>query len=110
MRMSHGDQRPISPALYERAELRAALAGRELGPVFDAVNAEAGLSYREIGRRTGTCESVIYEIRQGRVVESYDVLVRIAEGLGIPREFLGISFGAGGTYSGGSWSPNPRRG
>ncbi|MGH3906396.1 MAG: helix-turn-helix domain-containing protein, partial [Pseudonocardiaceae bacterium] len=108
--MSHGDQRPINPALYERAELRVALAGRVLGPVFDAVHAEAGLSYREIGRRTGCHESVIDAIRRGRVVEHYDVLVRIAEGLGIPREFLGISFGAGGAYAGGVMVAEPPEG
>ncbi|MGH3659846.1 MAG: hypothetical protein ACRDUA_24665, partial [Micromonosporaceae bacterium] len=71
--MSHGHagkHHPIDPALYERADLRAALAAHQFGPVFDAVNAEAGLSYREIGRRTGTCESVIYEIRKGRTVEN----------------------------------------
>ncbi len=108
--MSHDDQHPINPALYERAELRAALAGREFGPVFDAVHAEAGLSYREIGRRTGSHESVIDAIRKGRIVEHYDVLVRIAEGLDIPREFLGISFGAGGTYAGGVMVAEPPEG
>ncbi len=46
---------------------------------------EAGLSYREIGRRTGTHESQIDAIRHGRIVERYDVLVRIADGLTIPR-------------------------
>ncbi|MGH4023824.1 MAG: helix-turn-helix domain-containing protein [Pseudonocardiaceae bacterium] len=97
--MSHSDERPINPALYERADLRAALAAHELGPVFDAVNSEAGLSYREIGRRTGSHESVIDAIRKGRVVERYDVLVRIAEGLGIPREFMGLSYGTRAPYA-----------
>ncbi|MGH3904563.1 MAG: hypothetical protein ACRDTE_10285 [Pseudonocardiaceae bacterium] len=84
--------------MYERDGLRAALAAHRFGAVFDALNAEAGLSYREIGRRTGTCESVIYEIRKGRIVENYDVLVRIAEGLAIPRELVGLSYGQNGTY------------
>ncbi|MGH8881586.1 MAG: helix-turn-helix domain-containing protein, partial [Stackebrandtia sp.] len=83
----------IDPQLYERADLRAALAAHKFGPVFDAVHTEAGLSYREIGRRTGTHESQVYEIRHGRIVENYDVLVRIAEGLGIPREAMGLGFG-----------------
>ncbi len=98
--MSHGhaDKHPIDPALYERADLRTALAAHQFGPVFDAVNAEAGLSYREIGRRTGTCESVIYEIRKGRPVENYDVLVRIAEGLTIPRHLMGLSYSEGSAY------------
>ncbi|MGH3902800.1 MAG: transcriptional regulator, partial [Pseudonocardiaceae bacterium] len=54
------------------------------------------MSYREIGRRTGTCESQIDAIRKGRAVEHYDVLVRIAEGLGIPRGYMGLGYN--GTY------------
>lgn len=50
---------PIDPQLYERTDLRAALAAHQLGPVFDALNTETGISYREIGRRTGSHESVI---------------------------------------------------
>ncbi len=34
------------------------------------------------------------EIANGRAVNDYRVLVRIAEGLGIPREWMGLSFGA----------------
>ena len=86
----------IDPQLYERADLRTALAAHRFGPVFDALNIEAGLSYREIGRRTDTCESVIYEIRKGRIVENYTVLVRIAEGLLIPRHLMGL--GTSETY------------
>ncbi|MGH3906560.1 MAG: hypothetical protein ACRDTE_20620, partial [Pseudonocardiaceae bacterium] len=110
--MSHGhaDKHPIDPALYERADLRTALAAHQFGPVFDAVNAEAGLSYREIGRRTETCESVIYEIRKGRTVENYDVLVRIAEGLGIPRHLMGLSYSEGSAYPEQVTVADPREG
>ncbi|MGH3904469.1 MAG: hypothetical protein ACRDTE_09810, partial [Pseudonocardiaceae bacterium] len=94
MSNGHADRRPIDPALYERYDLRVALAAHKLGCVFDAVNAEAGISYREIGRRTGSHESVIDAIRKGRIVEHYAVLVRIAEGLSIPREAMGLSYGA----------------
>ncbi|MFN2496904.1 MAG: hypothetical protein ABR608_13495 [Pseudonocardiaceae bacterium] len=41
------------------------------------------------------------EIIKGRVVKEYVLLERIAEGLGIPREYLGLSWrGADGTYCG----------
>jgi hypothetical protein len=43
----------------------------------------------------------VSEIIKGRVVKEYAVLARIAEGLGIPREYLGLSWrGADGTYCG----------
>ncbi|MCA1671172.1 MAG: hypothetical protein LC799_02835, partial [Actinobacteria bacterium] len=41
---------------------------------------------------------------------AYDVLVRIAAGLGIPREFMGLSYGEGGTYSEGGTVAEPLEG
>jgi hypothetical protein len=43
---------------------------------------------------TGQSQSDISEVLQGRQVQAYDVLVRICAGLGIPREAMGLSFGA----------------
>jgi hypothetical protein len=34
----------------------------------------------------------VVDILQGRRVRSYDLLLRIANGLGIPREYLGLSY------------------
>ncbi len=84
---------PIDPAMFERADLRAALAGHDIGAVYRALR-YAGVGQRRIAALTGQSQSEVSEIVNGRAVNDYRVLVRIAEGLGIPREWMGLSFGA----------------
>jgi len=84
---------PIDPALYYRADVRAVLAVHDIGALF-RVLMEAGLTQRTIAALTGQAQSEVAEILAGRKVEDYDPLVRIAEGLGIPRELMGLSYGA----------------
>ncbi len=84
---------PIDPAVFEREDLRAALAGHDIGAVYRALR-YAGLGQRRIAALTGQSQSEVSEIANGRAVSDYRVLVRIAEGLGIPREWMGLSFGA----------------
>jgi transcriptional regulator with XRE-family HTH domain len=43
---------------------------------------------------SGQSQSEVSEILKGRQVQAYDVLTRICTGLGIPREAMGLSFGA----------------
>ncbi len=83
----------IDPTLFERAELRAALAGHDIGVLYRALQG-LGVSQRRIAALTGQPQSEVSEIVHGRAVNDYRVLVRIAEGLGIPRERMGLSFGA----------------
>ncbi len=67
---------------------------------------EVGLSQRQIARLTGQSQSQVSEILAGRQVISYQVLARIAEGLGVPREWMGLSWwGPDGSWHGpdGSW-------
>ena len=45
-----------------------------------------------IAATTGQSQSEISEILKGRQVQAYNVLVRICEGLAIPREAMGLSF------------------
>ncbi|MGH3928782.1 MAG: helix-turn-helix domain-containing protein, partial [Pseudonocardiaceae bacterium] len=62
---------------------------------------DAGLSQRQIAQRTGQSQSEVSEILSGRRVESYRVLVRLSEGLGIPPERMGLSWWSPeGTYCG----------
>lgn len=79
----------VDPALLARPGLRAALAGHDIGAVFRVLE-EVGWSQREIGRATGMSQSCVSEIRNGRQVIDYRVLVRIADGLGIPRELMNL--------------------
>ncbi|MGH3904048.1 MAG: helix-turn-helix domain-containing protein [Pseudonocardiaceae bacterium] len=89
---------PIDPALFDRDDLRPVLASHDIGALYRALN-DAGISQREIARRTGQTQSEVSEIAQGtRRVDNYRVLERIAEGLGIPRERMGLSYGQDDTY------------
>ncbi|MFL6146662.1 MAG: helix-turn-helix domain-containing protein [Pseudonocardiaceae bacterium] len=93
----------IDPAWWERPDLRAALAVRDIGAVYRAL-ADLGVSQRRIAALTGQSQSEVSEILSGRRVIAYEVLERIAEGLGIPREMMGLSwYGPGGAsaYAGG---------
>lgn len=82
---------PISPAVWERREMRSALAGRDLKKVYELLQ-RSGISQRSIARRTVQSPSEVYEILRGRQVLAHDVLVRIADGLGVPRGYMGLAY------------------
>lgn len=83
---------PIDPALYYRDDVRAVLAVRDIGALFRVLE-DVGLTQQEIARLTGQAQSEVAEILAGRKIDDYAVLVRIAEGLGIPRKLMGLSYG-----------------
>lgn len=83
----------IDPAWWERSDMRAALAARDIGEVYRTLKT-LGVPQREIATLTGQRQSDVSEIVAGRVVKDYAVLERIAEGLGIPRELMGLSWRA----------------
>lgn len=90
----------VDPALYRRPDIRPVLAARDIGSLYRALS-EAGLSQRQIAQRTGQSQSEVSEILGGRQVIAYEVLDRIVNGLGIPRELMGMSWWApDGTYAG----------
>lgn len=51
-----------------------------------------GTPQRKIAQLTGQQQSEISEILAGRQVNSYEVLLRIAVGLGIPRGRMGLGY------------------
>ena len=83
---------PIDPRLYDRPEVRPILAERDIAGLYRALN-DAGVPQRRIAELTGQSQSEVSEILKGRRVLSYDLLVRIADRLGIPRELMGLSHG-----------------
>lgn len=88
------DRRPegqLDPAVWQRHEMRLALANRDIAGVFRLLQ-RVGVSQRRIASLTGQSQSEISEIMSGRQVMAYDVLVRIADGLGVPRGHLGLAF------------------
>src|SRR3954471_12925488 len=84
-------QDQVDPALWHRADMRAALAARDIAGVFRLLQ-RVGVSQRRIAALTGQSQSEISEILAGRQVVSYDVLARIADGLGIARGQMGLAF------------------
>jgi transcriptional regulator with XRE-family HTH domain len=74
--------------------MRAALAARDIAMVFRLLQ-RCGVSQRRIAALTGQSQSEISEILGGRQVVSYDVLLRIADGLGVPRGHMGLAYDEG---------------
>jgi transcriptional regulator with XRE-family HTH domain len=72
--------------------MRAALAARDIGTAYRLLRRQ-GLSQRRIAHLTGQSQSEVSEILKGRQVSNVWVLERIADGLGTPRAWLGLSYG-----------------
>lgn len=81
----------IDPDLLGLPSLRAALAERDISKVY-AILKQHGIPQRQIAIATGQSQSEVSEILAGRRVVGYNVLVRISEGLGIPRGLLGLAY------------------
>ena len=71
--------------------VRAALAAHDISTVYRLLQA-AGYSQKQIAAWTGQSQPEVSAILHGRRVISYAVLARIADGLGIPRGYLGLSW------------------
>lgn len=75
--------------------MRAALAERDIGAVYRMLT-KAGVTQRQIANLTGQSQSEVSAIVQGRQVTGYALLTRIADGLGIPRGWMGLAWVADG--------------
>lgn len=78
-------------AVWENPVMRRALAVRDVSTVYRLLVA-AGTPQREIAQATGQGQAEVSAILAGRRVHSYDVLVRIADGLRIPRGWMGLAY------------------
>ncbi|TDD58022.1 hypothetical protein E1263_20920 [Kribbella antibiotica] len=77
-------------AVHEGRPLRDSLGERDISALFQFLRLH-GWSKRVISMATGVSETRVRSISKGdQVVTSYDVLVRIADGLAIDRGFLGL--------------------
>jgi len=88
----------IDPALWDDPDMRAALARHDIGEVYQLLK-DAGLTQKAIAELTGQGQSEVGEILRGRPVQSYDVLVRIADSLGVPRGWMGLAYSDGPIFS-----------
>ncbi|MPZ00357.1 MAG: tetratricopeptide repeat protein [Actinophytocola sp.] len=71
--------------------MREALAARRVSSVYRLLRVH-GISQRQIAAMTGQSQSEVSEILKGRQVMAYDVLARIADGLRIPRGYMGLAY------------------
>lgn len=81
----------IDRAVWEQRAMRVALADRDVSKVYNLLIA-ADVPQRQIAEATGQSQSEISEILHGRRVTSYNLLVRIADGLGVPRGWMGLAY------------------
>jgi len=89
----------LAPDWYAAPELAPVLAGHDVCGLYRWLNA-VGVSQRRIAALVGSTQPQVADIitgRRGRV-RVYEVLVRIAAGLKVPRERMGLSF----------WGPDGR--
>jgi transcriptional regulator with XRE-family HTH domain len=91
---------PLDPEFFEDEEMRAALAARDISTVSRDISTvyrllgRLGVSQRRIAQLTGQSQSEVSEILlKGRRVRDVWVLERIADGLGVPRAWMGLSYG-----------------
>jgi plasmid maintenance system antidote protein VapI len=71
--------------------MRYALAVHDIAKVYRLLQ-RFGVSQRRIAARVDQAQSEVSEIIGGRKVVAYDVLIRIADGLGVPRGWMGLQY------------------
>ena len=79
------------PAWWWLPEVRPILAVRDITGLYRWLQ-KMGWSQQQIGSVTGQSQPEVSAILHGRKVHSYDVLVRIADGLQVPRVLMGLAY------------------
>ncbi len=82
----------LDAKVWQRSDMRQALASHDMVTVYRLLQ-RFGMSQRAIAARTGQSQSEISEIlSKRRRVLSYELLARIAGGLGLPRGWLCLAY------------------
>src|SRR3978361_126638 len=81
----------LSLERWNEPEMKRALADRDISSVYRLLR-KVVISQRHISACAGQSPSEVSEILKGRQVMAYDVLVRISDGLGIPRGYMGLAY------------------
>ncbi|MGH4019992.1 MAG: helix-turn-helix domain-containing protein, partial [Pseudonocardiaceae bacterium] len=77
-----------------------ALAAHDVGTVYRMLT-EHGVSQHRIAREVGQSQSEVCDVIQGRKIKQYHTLKKVCDGLGVPREAMGLShYGPNGVYAG----------
>ena len=98
----------VEPEEWDRPEMRAALGARDITRVYRLLQ-KIGFSQQKIAALTGQSQPEVSAIIHGRKVMAYDVLARIADGLGVPRGYMGLAY-AGEEREGGVADGSPPAG
>jgi transcriptional regulator with XRE-family HTH domain/tetratricopeptide (TPR) repeat protein len=91
MNVTGPQDHPVPPGTWEEPDMRRVLVDRDVSSVYRMLR-RVGISQRQIAALTGQSQSEVSEILKGRQVMAYDVLARIADGLGIPRGYMGLAY------------------
>ncbi|MGH3933826.1 MAG: helix-turn-helix domain-containing protein [Pseudonocardiaceae bacterium] len=91
MNVTGPQDHPLSPEVWEAADMKRALVDRDISSVYRLLR-RVGISQRQIAALTGQSQSEVSEILKGRQVMAYDVLARISDGLGVPRGYMGLAY------------------
>jgi transcriptional regulator with XRE-family HTH domain len=75
----------------DKPAMRDALVNRDVSAIFRLL-VDGGMAQRQIAELVKMSQSEVSEIINGRQVMGYDVLVRVADGLGIPRGLMGLAY------------------
>ncbi len=78
----------------DRPAMRAALGERDVTRIFRLL-VDGGMAQRQIAHLVKMNQSEVSEILSGRQVMGYDVLVRVADGLGVSRGLMGLAYTGG---------------
>ncbi len=91
---------PPDPQAWEPLDVRALLAARDITELYRLLQ-KFGYTQQSIAAMVGQSQPEVSAVIHGRQVMAYDVLSRVADGLGIPRGYLGLAYtgGAGGTVA-----------
>lgn len=75
----------------DNPDVREVLSNRDVSGIFRLL-LDGGMSQRDIAELVKMSQSEVSEILKGRRVQAYDVLVRVADGIGIPRGQMGLAY------------------
>lgn len=76
---------------WQRPKVRKALAQRDIPALYRSLRS-VGATQQEVADRVGQRQPDVSAISNGRPVLQYDVLVRIADGLGVHRGWMGLAY------------------
>jgi transcriptional regulator with XRE-family HTH domain len=77
------------PAIWDEPDMRQKLTARDIAGVFKLLQ-QRGMSQRTIASLADMSQSEVSEvINDFRLVQTYNTFLRICEGLGIPRGYMG---------------------